>query len=153
MFDDVDETTGFGIKKTSEDKLTYKNIIARAINYCLILRGSKFFHIGVENLVSTVEFNVQGYMFVDELNNIRDELMVKKAKKVEGWQDEYSRKFYRKDYQARMKLELYSWGWEAYFQKVIQLLASHNLLFETEKIIKIKAVGATEDEGKSEEQV
>lgn len=135
---ELDELQGFGIKKRSEDKLTYKNIIARSINYCLAMRGSKFFHIGVENLVSTVEFNVQGYNFIDELEKIHDELMEEKNQKIQDWKKEYGRKFYRKDIQAVMKLDLYQWGWEAYFQKVIQLLASHNLLFETEKYVPIR---------------
>ncbi len=136
--EELDEISGFGIKKRSEDKLTYKNIIAKSINYCLALRGSKFFHIGVENLVSTVEFNVQGYNFIDELDKIHEELMGLKEKKIQEWKNEYGRKFYRKDIQAVMKLDLYQWGWEAYFQKVIQLLASHNLLFETEKYVPIR---------------
>lgn len=148
--DDVDETSGFGIKRTSEDKLTYKNIIARAINYCLSLRGSKYFHIGVMNLVRTIEFNVSGYRFIDELNKIQQRIMVDKKKKIVSWQLEHGRKFYRRDQRAIMKLELYSWGWDVYFQEVIQLLAKNNLLIETEKTIPVIEVGQNQDEIKPE---
>ncbi len=133
-----EELVGFGVKRTSEDKLTYKNIIADAINWCRKTKGSMVFIEAVGGLEQIIKFNVPGYKFIEEINNIKDKLTIEKKQRRDREARRQGRNFYGNAEQARYKLDESKWYWNAYFESIIQLLAEHNLLIDTEKLTKIK---------------
>ena len=77
--------------------------------------------------------------------------MVEKQEIIDNWKKKLGRKFYRSDQQAILRLALYEWGWDRYFHELIQLLASNNLLVETQKFIPIQIKKWIEDEEYGEE--
>lgn len=138
------------IRRTTEDKLTYKNIIADAINSCRKCKGKLYFKEAVEGLVDIIEFNVRGYPLKNKLEKIRNNLEVEKKQRRIDRANEMGRRFYRRDVQAKFKIEQNEWYWRKYFKDIIQLLADNNLLMDTGKDIPVKEVGDTKDE--SEQQ-
>lgn len=132
------EQKGFAIKRTSEDKLTYKNIIADAINWCRRSRGKLYFKNSVKGLEDIITFDIPGYTLESDMEKIRDKLNIEKKERRVKREKELGSDFYGNAEQALFKIEQSEWYWNAYFKKIIQLLASHNLLMETEKYIPIR---------------
>lgn len=157
MIDDEEESNfiGWGIKKTSEDKLTYKNIIADAINWCRKLRGKIGFKDSVEGLADVIEFNVPGYKLSKKLEEIRNNLDIQREDRKQKAIDEQGISFYKNANRAKFRLAQGDWYWNEYFKKIIQLLADHNLLFETEKMtkVRIKRPDGVDDGTRVEESV
>ena len=127
-----------GYRKTSEDKLTYKNIIADAINWCRRTRGSTRFKEAVENLESIILFDIPGYKLQSQIDDIKEEMAVERIEKINKEKEKHGRYYLRNSVQAKLRLEIARWYWERYFQKLIQLLARENLLLETQKVVKLR---------------
>jgi len=134
-FDDDD--INYAIRKTSEDKLTYKNIIADAINWCRRARGTVYFKSAVQGLESVINFNVIGYKLKDELKTIKDTLDKEKTENEIKEHYKMGRRFMKRAIRVKFKLQQEKWYWNAYFEKIIQLLGNNNLLLETQKKIPV----------------
>ena len=141
---------GFGIKKTSEDKLTYKNIIADAINWCRKNRGRKSFRDAVEGLIDIISFDVPGYKLLSSIEQIKKDVKQERDDKSKIREKKVGSSFNSNAYQAKFKLEMDEWYWNRFFIKIIQLLADHNLLIETEKVTKIRIKQPVEDDDEFE---
>ena len=146
MFEEDNETS-FGIRRTSEDKLTYKNIIADAINWCRKSMGTRHMPNAVQGLERIIKFDVKGYKLRTSLQEIQVELNKEKLHKIKIEKKRLGRNFYGNSEQARFKLKQSEWYWNEYFEMIIQLLANNGLLFDTEKTIPIKEVGRVKNEG------
>jgi len=146
MIEDLNTDFEYSIRKTSEDKLTYKNIIADAINWCRKSMGTMYFREAVKGLEKIIKFDVTGYSLLSEIENIQIQLNIEKKEMIKYKKHKLGRHFYGNAEQAKFKLELSEWYWSAYFERIIQLLASNGLLFDTEKTIPIKEIGRVKDE-------
>lgn len=140
MGEDEEETLQqFGFRKTSIDKLTYKNIIADAINQCRRSRSHiRLFQKSVEGLEEIISFDVPGYPLDKSLKQIKKTLEIERKKQVRKKQDELGKKIFQRATQAKLRIWLHQWYWDEYFKKIIQLLAENNLLLETQKYIPIR---------------
>ena len=136
--DEEEQYLGLGYRKKSEDKLTYKNIIAEAIRKCLFTKGSTYFKEAVEGLEKAIYFDVTGYKLMTEINKIKKELEVGKYKIIRKMKRKLGVDFYGNKEQVELKIQVRKWYWETLFTRLIQLLADNNLLFETEKVTPIK---------------
>ena len=144
MFEE--DETGFGIRRTSEDKLTYKNIIADAINWCRKSMGTRHMPNAVQGLERIIKFDVKGYKLKTKLIEIQADLKAEKIERKKREKRRMGRNFYGNSEQARFKLRQSEWYWNKYFEEIIQLLADNKLLVETEKTIPVKEIGRRTDE-------
>lgn len=133
-------TSGF-FKKGTTDKLTYKNIIADAINWCRLTMGTLEYKYAVIGLEKIIKFDIQGYQLSTEIDNIKDELEIAREEYIEREEERLGRKIKKRAERAKLKIRLRQWEWEIYFEKLIQLLAAHDLLFDTERQIPFKKLG------------
>ena len=128
-------------KKTIEDKLTYKNIIAEAIRKCMWTKGTKQFKDAVEGLEGVLYFNISGYTLKKDIDKIKDKLQIDKQKVINHYKRKYGRDFYGNKEQIDLKLDVRTWYWNTFFDELIQLLAEHNLLLDQERTIPYKRLG------------
>jgi hypothetical protein len=137
-----------GIRRHTDDKLTYKLIIANAINECRISEGLiKEYPDSVLALINLLSFEITGYNLKSQIDKITDKLDKEKEKLWDVKKDETPRWiFYKKSYQAKFKLKLDRAYWETLFKEVLQILASEGLLMDTEKLVSVKTVGETEND-------
>lgn len=141
-----DDSIELGIRKHSDDKLTYKLIIANAINQCRVNEGYiKAYENSVKALINLLFFDVKGYNLKSKITELMDSLDVERESKYTDEQESTERwLFYRKSYQAKFKLKLHRWYYETLFQRILQILASEGLLMDTEKLISVKTIGDEE---------
>ena len=140
MPDYSEETDGvFSIRRTSEDKLTYKNIIADAINDCRRNKGKIFFNSKVQALEDIINFDVTGYKLMSQIENIKQNIEEERIEYLNIEKEKLGNKFYSNANQAKLKLKMSKWYWERYYVEIIRLLAKENLLLETEKKISVRA--------------
>ena len=144
-------TSGF-FKKGTADKLTYKNIIADAINWCRLSMGTTEYKYAVIGLEKIIKFDIQGYQLSTEIGKIKDNLEVDKDEYIEREEERLGRKIKKRAEIAKLKIRLRQWEWEAYFEKLIQLLAAHDLLFDTERQIPFKKLGRLTGSGKAKKR-
>lgn len=128
-------------KKSIEDKLTYKNIIADAINWCRKRRGYKDFDECVQGLEDIISFRIEGYDFRNDLKEIKGEIGEELKKREEREIEKLGRRFYKRANKAKFRIKQHKWYWNSYFKEIIQLLAEHNLLFDKERTIPYKQLG------------
>lgn len=142
----IDENEGLPfIRRTTEDKLTYKNIIADAINWCRKTMGTLQFRYAVQGLERVIKFDVPGYNMKKELNELETQLKKQQKQLIEEKKQEYGNRFFKRSVQAKFRIDMIEWYWNTYFEMIIQLLANHNLLFDTEKRIPIKKIRDTDE--------
>lgn len=145
-FDSDIEEGVLSIKRTSEDKLTYKNIIAERIRWCCRYTGNMYYRDSCIALESIIYFDIRGYKLRKELDKIKLNLKRKRAYHIKNIKSKMGRRFYTRPNQAKLRLLLNEWYWNQYFRDIIQLLASNNLLLETEKNIPIQETGNVSDD-------
>ena len=134
-----------GFRRKSEDKLNYRNIVADAINWCRKAQGTIYFHKAVEGLEKVIWFDIPGYKLKSKTLKIQYELRLERTKKLNFFKQKYGRQIYRRKNRMQVRLYLEDWYWNEYFSSLIQLLASENLLFETEKVIPLRIGQTSED--------
>ena len=132
-----EEDSVFAIRRSTQDKLTYKNIIAQAINKCNNSKGTVRFKDDVQALASTISFDVSGYNLATKLINIREELKNGIVVFIDKKEKQLGRKLLFHANQAKLKILIYEWYWNNYYEAILQLLAAHNLLFDTERKISV----------------
>jgi len=132
------------IRKTSQDKLTYKNTIQNRINWCLIILGTKAFPTAVKALEHSIIFDVQGYKFKTNLEKIHKDANEMMTESENRLKEKLGRMFYRRPVQAKFKIRREEDYWIYIFDKVMQLIADHKLLIEYDKSISIVKVGDEE---------
>ena len=132
-----DEDGIFAIRRSSQDKLTYKNIIAQAISKCNSSKGTTRFKDTVQALASTITFDVSGYNLATSLMNIKKELAQQEKQYIEQKIEQHGLKLFYHANQAKLKIMVNEWYWNTYYERILQLLASNNLLFDTEKKIPV----------------
>jgi len=135
-----------GIRKSSSDKLTYKNIIADAINWCRRTQGTFLFPGAVKGLVGVIRFNVKGYNLKQGLEEIEKQMEIEKKLYIQHIKTKLGRDFYGASEQAKFKIRLNRWTWNTYYEKIIQLLATNGLLMDIERIISVRSAGENQDE-------
>ena len=133
-------TSGF-FKRGTTDKLTYKNIIADAINWCRLTMGTLEYKFAVVGLEKIIKFDIQGYQLSTKIDNIKDEMEIDREKYIEFEEGRLGRKIKKRAERAKLKIRLRQWYWEEYFERIIQLLAEHDLLFDTERQLPYKKLG------------
>ena len=134
----MDEEDGlFAVRRSSQDKLTYKNIIAQAISKCNNSKGTVRFKSEVQALAATISFNVSGYSLASELKQVRNVLKEGVNEYVETQRMLLGRKLMYHANQAKLKIKANEWYWNHYYEAILQILASHNLLFDTERRISV----------------
>jgi len=135
---DFDEEDGvFAIRRSTQDKLTYKNIIAQAISQCNRSKGTIHFRNDVEALASTISFDVSGYKLNSKLIALRERLEKEKQKLIKEYKHQMKQEFQKHATKAKFKIYIQKWYWNRYYECILQLLAEHNLLFDTEKRIPV----------------
>lgn len=134
------------IRKTSEDKLTYKNTIQRRIDWCLIVMGSTQFPSAVKALERAIIFDIKGYKFKTEIGKIHDEVKDKSIQREEEQKIKLGRQFYKRANQAKFKIRQQEQFWLDIYDSLLQLIADHNLLVDTEKTLPVKKVGENDSE-------
>ena len=135
-------STGF-FRKGTKDKLTYKNIIADAINWCRQTYGTTEYPNAVKGLVMIIDFDIKGYMLSTRLDEIRGELEEDKKDYIDSEEKRLgTRKIRKRSERIKLKIRIDRLFWENYFVKIIQLLAEHDLLFDTERQIPFKKLGS-----------
>jgi len=143
MNEDDEET--LLIRKTSQDKLTYKNTIQNRINWCLIVMGkTNLFPNAVKALEHSIIFDVQGYKFksnLEKIHNDAHEMMMENEKKAKN---KLGRAFYKRSVKAKFKIRQEEDYWIYIFDEVMQLIADHKLLIEYDKSISIRKAGDEE---------
>lgn len=72
--DEAEEFVGFGFKKTSIDKLTYKNEIQDAVKVCRRTLGTFLHPRSVRQLIIAIRFDAIGCKLKSELDKIETEL-------------------------------------------------------------------------------
>lgn len=142
-----DDDPIFAIRRNVQDKLTYKNIISSAIMRCNFSRGTNQFKYDVQALASTIRFNVTGYNLAKELNEIEKNLVYEKKRFIDHQNNLYGIKLRFHANQAKLKIKTMEWFWNTYYENILQLLASHNLLFDTEKRIPVIQDRSRDEEG------
>jgi len=132
-------STEIGLRKTTEDKLVYKFIIANAINECRSAEGMiKEYPDSVAALRNLLSFNIKGYNLKEQIDKIVEKLDKEKIDIYNKQRDKTPcRIFYKKSYQIKFKLKLDRAYWETMFKEILQILASEGLLMDTEKYIPI----------------
>jgi len=137
-----DDEIELGIRRHSEDKLTYKLIIANAINECRRSeRDYVLYENNVNGLINIIYFDVRGYKLKTQIEQLITEL--KKEREIMYNTDELETprwKFFKTNYQHKLKLRIHRWYYRTLFQRILQILASENLLLETEKLISVKSI-------------
>jgi hypothetical protein len=149
-----DDNIEFGIRRHTDDKLTYKLIIAKAINECRITEGdAEKYPKAVKALVHLIYFDIRGYnlktkidVIVERLQIERKNMYTEEENTVERWL------FYRKSYQSKLKMKIMMRYNEALFMGILQLLASEGLLMDTEKIINVAKVEEAEEIEENDEE-
>ena len=135
MMDDEDGI--FAVRRSTQDKLTYKNSIAQAISKCNSTKGTTRFKDNVQALASTIMFDVSGYSLASKLQEIKRSMYEKETQFIQQKIDKHGKKIYYHANQAKLKIQVNEWYWNTYYESILQLLASHNLLFDTEKKIPV----------------
>ena len=139
----------FGFKKTTVDKLTFKNIIADAINQCRRNRRYiELFQASVLGLEDIIYFNIPGYQLKTEIDKIKQMLNDEHNNKIMSERNRLGRNFNKRSERAKIRIKQHEWYWNTYFKHLMQLLADKNLLLETTKYIPVRtkqAVYDTED--------
>lgn len=143
-----DDEIELGIRRHSDDKLTYKLIIANAINECRRSeRDYSLYENNVNGLINIIFFDVRGYKLRTQIQKLKEELKKEREDRYEEEENNVERwMFYRKSYQAKLKLRLHRWYYTTLFQRILQILASENLLLETEKLISVKSTGNVDED-------
>jgi len=137
----TDENIELGIRRHTDDKLTYKLIIANAINECRRTEGHVVeYPNNVQALINIIYFKVKGYDFKQQIDDVKKKL----DKEKEDFYNEIKEKtpkyiFYKRSYQAKFKYKLDREYWESFFKEIIQILASEGLLMDVEKYISIRS--------------
>lgn len=132
-----EEDTIFAVRRSTQDKLTYKNIIASAIGICNRSKGTTRFKDDVQALASTIAFNVSGYNLAYELKEVRNVLLQGVSLFVKSENQKMGKKALYHANQAKLKIRANEWYWNHYFEAILQVLAKHNLLFDTERKISV----------------
>lgn len=133
-----DAEIGLGYHQHNTDKLTYKNIIADAINFCRKLKGHKEFASAVDGLEDVIYMDIEGYRLRDKIETIKEHIYTKGQEYINSLQNRQGRFYYARANIAKLKLFMDQWYYERYFEELIQLLAEHNLLLEHERYIPIR---------------
>ena len=136
-----EDAIALALKRSSADKLAWKIEIADATRDCRKTKGTFRFRYMVEALEDIIYVNIPGYHLSPEIDNIKKLLDKLRSEKIEMEKREKKRFFYSRPFQAKFKIKVSKWYWNTYYKKLIQLLAEHNLLLETQKYVKIKEVG------------
>jgi len=112
-----EENIGIGIRRKTDDKLTYKLIIANAINESRRTEGKIVqYPNSVMALANLLRFNIKGYKLKTKIDEVEENLKIEKEKMYEERKNKVPRwKFYKRSYQAKFKLVLDRWYWESFF--------------------------------------
>jgi len=150
MINKNEEELGLGIKKSSEDKLIYKTEIQDAIRQCRRTMGLiPYYKRSVTGLISIIEFDIHGYKFLTTINQIKRDLNIEKKIRLYRYIIKNGLEAANPINIAKYRNEEYSWYYGALFQRVLQMLATENMLIETEKFVPIRKIGLLEDESET----
>lgn len=139
---DIEERFSSGFfKKGTKDKLTYKNIIADSINWCRKTMGTPKYKGAVNGLEKIIDFDIQGYELHTRILEIKTEIKEELNKYERREEKRMGRKIRKNAEKAKLRLRKDQIRWELYFSALIQLLAEHDLLFDTERQIPFKKLG------------
>lgn len=146
MIDAVDdEILNIGLRRHSDDKLTYKLIIANSINECRRTEDNSDYYKSVKALKNLLSFNIKGYDLKEQIDEIIAKLEADIVKKYQCTNPNIPRYiFFSKKNQANLKEKNTKWYWESLFISMLQILASEGLLFDTEKVVPIRVKKDTE---------
>jgi len=134
-----DDTHSLGIRRSNEDKLIYKTEIQDAIRQCRRCKGliPTFKH-AVEGLVMIIEFDISGYKFFSQIQDIKKQLRIEKTLRFCVYLEEYGLEAGHPINIANYRNEEYTWYYQTLFQRVLQMLASENMLIEDERWVPYK---------------
>lgn len=140
MMDD-DEESGFLIRKTSQDKLTYKNVIQNRINWCLMTIGTMSFPDAVRALERSIIFDLTGFRFKTELEKIHEDAKKRAEERKEQMKEKLGRGFLKRSVQAKFKIKQQEQYWIDVYDEILQQIADHKLLIDYEKTLSVKKAG------------
>ena len=143
-----DDEIELGIRRHTDDKLTYKLIIANAINECRRSKNNPDeYEDKVHGLINILYFDVRGYKLRTQIEELLTELKTKRENRYKEEEETVERwMFYRKSYQAKFKLKLHKWYYTELFRRILQILASEGLLMDIEKFISVKTTEEQDEE-------
>lgn len=144
MIEDLEEKFASGFfKKTSIDKLTWKNEIAEAHRFCRHnLKNMNILPDAIDGLVTTIYFDIEGYKLKETIDNIFIDALKKGQKMIDEIRNNLGRAFYYRNVNiARLRIAMEKWYWTYVFKELTQLLGEKNLLLETERKIPYKSLG------------
>lgn len=137
---ETDEFYGnLGYRKTTPDKLTWKNEIQKRLDICIATYKTNLFGANVERLIKTILFDVKGYKFkvVIEEERIRLDQIVKNS--VEHYQETKPEIWGDPIKQAGRRYDLNEWKYDKFYDFIFQLIAEKGLLLDTDVYIPIRA--------------
>lgn len=134
------EYTGLGIKKSNEDKLVYRLEIQNAIQRCRLSIDTLEFRAALDGLISIINFDIVGYDFHTEINNIKYDLHVESKLRFYRYLQRYGTEAAAAQNLMKYKLIEHNWYNHEMMRRIIQKLAEEDLLFETGKVTKYKEV-------------
>jgi hypothetical protein len=145
MRDIDEEILDIGLRRHSDDKLTYKLIIANAINECRRVEGEPNYYDSVKALINLLSFNIRGYKLKEQIDEVKKKLDEGKKQRYKDEEENTPRwKYYKKANLGKLKGEITKWYWETFFRQILQILATEGLLFDTERIVPIRVKKDTE---------
>jgi len=137
---ETDEFYGnLGYRKTTPDKLTWKNEIQKRLDICIATYKTNLFPNNVERLIKTILFDVKGYKFKKEIDAevIRLDEMVKNS--INHYQQEIPEIWGDPIRQAQKRYDLQEWKYNELYNFLFQLIAEKGLLLDTDVYIPIRA--------------
>ena len=148
-FDDSDEETvlGFGTRKGTLDKLTYRQVLYNVIMQYLNSYGNFNSRQAVEKIIHATRFNEPGFELKNNIDIIKKELQIEKRKKWDEWKQQIGHfNFNRRSTQSKLKIQLQKWYWDELFDRILQVLADKDLIIEHNKLQKIKVKSSNLDD-------
>jgi len=97
-------------------------------------------------LISIIEFDISGYKFLSTIEEIKDDLHYGRKLRLYRYVKNYGLEALHPANLAKYRIEEYDWYYRGLFQRVLQMLASEDMIFETGKTIPITEIDFLEDE-------
>lgn len=137
---ETDEFYGnLGYRKTTPDKLTWKNEIQKRLDICIATYKTNMFGDNVDRLIKTIIFDIKGYKFKIVIEEEQIKLAAIAKKNIDICQKEEPEIFGHPILQAHKRYELNEKYYNDLYDFLFQLIADKGLLLDTDVYIPIRA--------------
>ena len=127
-----------GYRKTTPDKLTWKNEIQKRLDICIATYETNMFGKNVERLVKTIYFNIRGYKFKKLIDEEDERLKTNVVNKIIYHQTYEPYRWGCPIRQIKMKYNISEKYYKELYEFITQLIAEKGLLLDTDVYIPIQ---------------